>query len=47
MKSFIAAVVACVAITVIANVVLTTTTPLSAEEAYTAGNHVRVGAVSD
>ena len=43
MKSFLAALVAAVAITVIANLVLTETTPLTAQEAYTAGDYVRVG----
>ena len=45
MKAFIAAVVCAIAITVVANVVLEETVPLSAEQAYTTGDHVRLGQI--
>ena len=45
MKAFLAAVVCTVAITVIANLVLEETTPLTAQEAYTTGDHVRLGQI--
>ncbi|WP_157057373.1 hypothetical protein [Loktanella sp. 3ANDIMAR09] len=43
MKSFLAALVCAGVITVAANVILTETTPLSSQEAYTSGTFVRVG----